>query len=186
MIMKKGQFFMAAAIFLILVFYMGITPYIETFYSGPSVEEELSDLYENIRTEFPRAFNLALKTASPAEALSNFTVFTRNITTGRGANYRCLWIFTENESGDLNVTVGNFFDSALNITLNVSGDVSELDVKKSGIASRLFSSPPSEFTLYLSFNSTESNLLLEKYKANLYLVLEMSKGYDKIAGDLTA
>lgn len=186
MIMKKGQFFMAAAIFLILVFYMGMAPYIETFYSGPSMEEEMSSLYENIQREFPRAFNLALDTDSPAEALSNFTLFAKNATMRRGADYRCLWLFTENRSGDLNVTVGNFFGSGLEVILNVSGDVETLTVGSDRFSSHLFSSPPSEFELSLSFNNTESNLLLEKYKANLYLVMEMSRGSDKIAGDITA
>jgi hypothetical protein len=89
-------------------------------------------------------------------------------------------------SDNLNVTVLNFMGSDENVTLNVSGDVDTVYVQQGSLNSSLFTSPPPEFTLILNFNTTEKNVLLEKYKANLYSVLEIRKGDEKITGEIKA
>ncbi len=182
---KKGQYFLLSSFFLILLFYAGIAIYFSPS-SMTSASGDLPHLFENIESEYPRAFNFGMKASSPAATLANFTGLAKNLTTGRGAAFRALWMVTENASDDLNVTVGNWLGSAITITLNVSGDVKVISVSDGSTNSTLFTSPPSEFALALSFNTDQKNLLLEKYKANLYLLLEMEKGEDKIAGEIKA
>lgn len=184
--MKKGQFFLVGAFFLILIFYMGISVFLSPSYGGMSVGEDLENLFDNIENEYPRALNFGLNESSPVQTLVNFTDFAVNITKGRGSELRTLWLVTENVSDDLKITVGNFLGYPATVSLNVSGDVKEVNVDNGETSPSLFTSPPSEFELRLNFNTTGKNLLLEKYKANLYLILEMTKGNDKIAGEIKA
>ena len=105
---------------------------------------------------------------------------------GRGLDLNVFWIVTQNVSDNLNVTVGNFLGYDIHVTLNVSGSIKELDVENGKTNSEFFTSPPSEFELGLNFNTTQKNLLLEKYKANIYFILEMRKGDEKITGETKA
>ncbi len=182
----KGQFFLVGAFFLILLFYMGISAYLSPSYVSTSTREGISDLFENIESEYPRAFNFGLNGSEPVKTLVNFTDYAIDIMKGRGLGLEVLWLVTENSSGDLNVTVGNFLGYYTTFTLNVSGDVKEFGIGNGDTDSLLFTSPPSEFGLGLNFNTTEKNLLLEKYKANLYSVLGMRKGEDMITGEIKA
>lgn len=182
----KGQFFLVGAFFLILLFYMGISAYLSPSYVSTSTREGISDLFENIESEYPRAFNFGLNASEPVKTLVNFTDYAIDIMKGRGLGLEVLWLVTENSSGDLNVTVGNFLGYYTTFTLNVSGDVKEFGIGNGDTDSLLFTSPPSEFGLGLNFNTTEKNLLLEKYKANLYSVLGMRKGEDMITGEIKA
>jgi hypothetical protein len=50
----------------------------------------------------------------------------------------------------------------------------------------IFSPADSELDVSIAFNSTEKELLLEKYKANIYFLLELSRGDDVIRGDFSA
>ncbi len=182
----KGQFFLVGVFSLILLFYMGISAYLSPSYAGAVTEEGISNLFDNIENEYPRAFNFGLNVSEPVETLINFTDFAMNITKGRGFDPEFLWLITENVSDDLNITVGNFLGYSAYVNLNVSGNTKVIYVNKGDTNSSLFASPPSEFELRLSFNTTEKNLLLEKYKANLYLILELKKGEDKITGEIKA
>ena len=182
----KGQFFLVGAFFLILLFYIGISAYLSPSFAGAVAEEGISNLFDNIENEYPRAFNFGLNVSEPVETLVNFTDFSMNITEGRGSDLRVLWLTTENISDNLNVTAGNFLGYPAYVNLNVSGDTKAVYVNNGDMNSSLFTSPPSEFELRLSFNTTEKNLLLENYKANLYVILEMTSGEDKITGEIKA
>jgi hypothetical protein len=182
----KGQFFLIGAFLLLTLFYLGISAYMTPSYSHPVMKGETENLFTNILDEYPAALNLGLNSTGGAAALADFSLVAINATRSRGASLKALWILTENASDDLNVTVGNFLGAAVNVTLNVSGSMSSFEVADKATKSVTFVLPPSEFQLRASFNTTEKNLLLEKYKANLYVILEMRKGNDRIAGETTA
>ncbi len=181
----KGQFFLIGAFLLIMMFYVGISLY---FSPSHSVQggHQISDLSENILAEYPRAFNFGMNSSSPSQVLANFTGLAVNLTGQRNAELKVLWIITQNVSDDLNVTAGNFLGYPAEITLNVSGEVKNLYVGSGAVNSTLFASPPSEFELRANFNTTEKNLLLEKFKANLWVLLEISDGGNKAAGEIKA
>lgn len=182
----KGQFFLVGAFLLILLFYMGISAYLSPSFAGVLAGEGISNLFDNIENEYPRAFNFGLDASEPVETLVDFTDFAMSMTSGRGYDLGVLWLVTENVSDDLNVTIGNFLGYPTDVNLNVSGETGAIHVSDGNTNSLLFTSPPSEFELALSFNMTEKNLLLEKYKANLYVILEMRRGEDKITGEIKA
>ena len=181
----KGQFFLVGAFLLIVMFYIGISVYITPSFAKPSLKESTENLFDNIKNEYPRALNLGLS-GSHVQAMEDFTNFAANLTRKMNADLRVLWVITENVSDNLNVTVGNFFGSDHYVTINVSGEVKVMHVPDSGINSTLFTSTPAEFRLGLNFNTTQKNVLLEKYKVNLYSILEMAKGTDRITGEIKA
>jgi hypothetical protein len=184
--MMKGQFFLVGALLFILMFYLGFSLFLSPSHTSPVMGNGISDLFDNIENEYPRALNFGLNVSKPVDTLANFTDFAINITEGRGSHLRAFWLVTENVSDDLNITAGNFLGFSIDVTLNVSGVTKVMYVDNGNTNSSLFTSPPSEFELGLNFNTTEKNLLLEKYKANLYLILEMRKGEDLIVGETKA
>jgi hypothetical protein len=179
----KGQFFLLAAFFLLLAFYLGVSAHLSPTFAKPEIGSDISGLFANIEGEYPRVANFGLASSDAAAALADFSMLAANLTDAQGAELKVLWILTENEGGDLNVTVGNFLGSARNVTLNVSGDIAYVLVNDGEVDSAIFASPPSEFSLRLNFNTGEKNLLLEREKANLYTFIEMSKGNDVIRGE---
>ncbi|MCX6817618.1 MAG: hypothetical protein NTU57_02050 [Candidatus Aenigmarchaeota archaeon] len=182
----KGQFFLIGAFLILLLFYIGISTFFAPAYSQKGIKGEMANFFSNVRDEYPAALNLGLNSTGGAQALVNFTGIVVNASKSRGATLATLWILTQNSSDNLNVTIGNYMGTALNVTLNVSDSLSTLEIGDGETASVVFASPLSELAFRASFNTTEKNLLLEKYKTNLYVFLDMRKGSDKITGETVA
>ncbi len=184
--MRKGQFFLVGAFSLAILFFVGISSQISP--EGIVFPEirAVSSLFDNVRNEYPRAANLGLNESEPVGRLTNFTNFVESKTKERGIEFSLLFVLTQNVSDNLNVTVGNFLGYPIDIELNVSGAVENLQVSDGGTDSNLFSNPPETFSLGISFNTTEKNLLLEKRKANLYFILDMRKGDNIIKGEVVS
>ncbi|NIP40475.1 MAG: hypothetical protein GTN39_03065 [Candidatus Aenigmarchaeota archaeon] len=172
----KGQFFLASAFALAILFFIGISSQITPGSVVTAETTSLELLSDNVKSEYPKVANLGLNESDPVRILMNFTEFVERKTRERGAEFSFLFVLTQNVSDDLNVTVGNYIGYTVNIELNVSGDSETLSVPDMGTDSELFSNPPESFELEISFNTTEKNLLLEKRKANFYFILEMRKG----------
>jgi len=181
---KKGQFFLASTFALAVLFYAGISFQISP--GGISFTEisSLESLFDNVRDEYPKVANLGLNESYPIEILTNFTEFVESKTRERGGELSLVLFLTQNVSDDLNVTIVNYLGYPITADLNVSGDSEILYVPDRGNNSKLFPDPPETFTLGISFNTTEKNLLLEKRKANLYFILEMRKGENIIRGEV--
>lgn len=186
MVRRKGQFFLIGAFFMIIVFYTGISAFISPSFMEPSMGETTGKIFENIKNEYPRAFNLGMDGSDAAGTLVGFTGFVRNVSRARNSQLAVLWVVTQNVSDDLNVTLGNFLGYAGEFVVNVSGDAKTIHVGDGETNSTLFASPPSTFELILNFNTQQNNVLLSKYKSNLYAVLEMTVGSDKVTGEIKA
>lgn len=180
----KGQFFLATAFALAILFYMGLSSQISPAGVSEPGTGSINYLFENVRDEYPRVVNLGLNESDVVGILTNFTEFAGGKTRERGGEFSLFFVLTRNASNDVNVTVGNYLGYPVNVDLNVSGDSEVLYVPDSGTNSELFSSPPESFTLGINFNTTEKNLLLEKRKANLYFILEVKKGGNIIKGEV--
>jgi hypothetical protein len=180
----KGQFFLATAFALAILFYIGLSSQLSP--EGVSAPEtgSINSLFDNVRNEYPRVANLGLDGSDVVGILKNFTEFAEEKTGERGGEFSLLLVLTRNVSDDVNVTVINYMGYEANLGLNVSGDSKEIYVPDGGVSYELFTDPPESFTLGINFNTTEKNLLLEKRKANLYFILEMRKGGNIIRGDV--
>jgi hypothetical protein len=181
----KGQYYLISVFFLILFFYIGLRAYI-----SPSItlisSDELTNFFDNVKSEYTRSFNLGMKDEKAISSLSNFTLFVKNVANKRNMKLKTFWMVTENVSNMLNITVGNYFEEPIGVTINVSGESVSIDLDNEEIKSVIFSDVPSEFSLRLGFNNKESNLLLEKYKANLYVFLDLERGEEKLKGEIKA
>ena len=181
---RKGQFFLLGAFILAVLFFVGISTRISPgSISFPKINP-LETLFDNVEDEYARALNLGLNESRPVEVLTNFTEFVEEKLAERGGELSLLFILTENVTDDVNVTVGNYLGYPVSIALNVSGVTKTIDVPDRETGYAMFSDPPETFTLKVSFNTTEKNLLLEKRKVNLYYILEMRKGENIIKGDM--
>lgn len=180
----KGQFFLAVAFSLAVVFFVGISSQISPESISFPRMSSLNHLFDNIENEYPRVANLGLNESSPVKTLTNFTEFAKNKTRERRGVFSLIFVLTQNVSDDVNVTVGNYLGYPINASLNVSGVSENLSVSDSGTNSTLFSDPPESFTLGISFNTTEKNLLLEKRKVSLYFILEIRKEGNIIRGEV--
>ncbi len=180
----KGQFFLAATFTLAIVFFIGLSSQISPANISVPRTASITYLMDNVKSEYPRAANLGLNESKIIETLASFTEFVKEEAKGRGVSFSAIFVLTENVSNNLNVTVGNFLGYATNVSLNVSGEAKNLYIVDAGANSTIFSSPPEAFTLGISFNTTEKNLLLEKYKANLYVILELRKGGNIVKGEV--
>lgn len=170
---------------MILIFYLGISAYLHNI-GLTRPDYEFQNFIENVKNEYPRAFNLGLNNSMPIETLYNFTIWCKEISENRGINLKILWIVTWNVSEDLNVTVGNFMGYKENLTIEISGEKKDIVIDDGKINSLFFEEPPSNFSLKINFNTKEKNVILEKHKFNIYLFLEAEKNGDKIVEEIKA
>ncbi|MBN2042257.1 MAG: hypothetical protein JW754_00460 [Candidatus Aenigmarchaeota archaeon] len=179
----KGQFFLIIAFMLIILFYIGISVYL----SPPGISETLSNdidfIINNIENEYPVAFNLGINESDGPGRVINFTIFARNLLKERNIELYSMIFFTESTGSNVNVTVANFLEEPEYVSVGISGDDRILYVQNGSVNSTIFTDPADIFTLDIIFNSIQKNLLLGKYKSNLYFYTELKKGYDIIVGE---
>ena len=178
----KGQFFLIFAFMLIIMFYIGISVYL----SPPGVSETLSNdidfIIRNIENEYPVAFNIGLNESDGIGRTTNFTVFARGLLNERNIDMYSILFFTESVGSNVNVTVANYLEGNEYVSVGISGDDRILYIQNGSVNSTVFANPSDVFTLDITFNSIQKNLLLGKYKSNLYFYTELKKGYDIIVG----
>jgi len=176
----KGQFFLIAGLLLALMFFAGL-PTAGTLVQTP-VAADLKYAYENIEYEFARALNLGLNESDQIDTLKNFTVFMTNSLSTRSIALDTLWAVSEgNTSSMINVTVGNFLASAVNVTLNLTDaggthTITYMDVPKDSANWTEFHSVTSDFNLTLAFNDDSGTVEWERDKVNIYALVNMTRG----------
>ncbi len=179
----KGQFFLIFSFMLIIIFYIGISVYL----SPPGVSETLSNdidfIIRNIENEYPVAFNIGLNESDGIGKTINFTIFARNLLKERNIDMYSILFFTELNGNDVSVTVANYLEESEYVSVGIAGDDRILYVQNGSMNSTVFIDPAEIFTLDITFNSIQKNLLLGKYKSNLYFYTELKKGYDIIVGE---
>ncbi len=164
----KGQFIIIGSLLLCIFFYVSVSPLLKPKNIIVSPYETINYFYKNIEEEYPHALNIGLNKSNEVAYLVNFTYFVKNVSKEHYTDFGILWIMIKNESGDLNITAGNFMDKHIEILLNVSGTAKNMSLNEDSVNSTVFTSVPSEFNLTLRFNNTEKKLLLEKDKVNFY------------------
>lgn len=179
----KGQFFLIGAFIIIILLYTGITAYISPEGFSGGAPHEITFLLGNLLNEYPRALNYGENQSSGIESLVNFTLFARNVTKERNMDLYSLWIVTENVSDDLNVTVGNFQGDTLDVVIRVDSEENRLTVQNGGLNWTTFTGPSEVFSLNVSFNNEEKNLILGKRKLNLYYTVGLESEDDLMVGE---
>lgn len=178
----KGQFFLLGAILLAILFFIGM-PLFTPLITNPS--EDLPFLSNNLKNEFPVAFNLGLNQSNEEAILTNFTHFVNATLYDKLVNFTGLWVLARNTSASVNLTVGNFMG---NTTINFStgSTTIHLYVQANHSNSTTLPSPGSIYNLSIVFQ--EKNFTTEwlRDKANLYLFYHLTRGEDEIQEEFTA
>lgn len=177
---RKGQFFLIGGLLLAVIFFMGLPkPYP---LAQQPVVEDLKYVYENLETEFPRALTLGLNSTAAIDTLQNFTRFIDSTLESRYMGFDSLWVVSRgNTSIMINVSVGNFLAANVNITLNLTdaggtSTIQYINVTANRTNSIEFHSVTSDFNLSISYNSETETLVWERDKANIYALINLTRG----------
>lgn len=178
----KGQFFVLGALLLASLFFIGlpITGYIIT-----TASDDLNYFSLNIESEFPHALNLVIDDGD-IEKLSDFSTFIDNQLTQRNAVFKNLWVITEGQGNDVNVSMGNFLDEDITIVLNISNTIEMLFMPSGSVDSVMFYGVPARFTLRVTFPEVDRELDFQRDKINLFSFFSLSRGDDVLRKEVVA
>jgi len=175
----KGQFFLIAGLLMCVMFFMGL-PKPDPL-QGPVVED-LKYIYENIETEFSYALTLGLNQSTTIDTMKNFTNFTYTSLSARLVGFDSLWVVSEgNTSTIINVSVGNFLNEEVNVTLTLtraSGTtaIEYINVTKNSTNSTEFHAVTSDFNLTIAFKAESKTVEWERDKVNIYALINLTRG----------
>ena len=182
----KGQYFLVISLLFAAMFFSAIYTFISPESIIESEHRDVYYFYKSILKEYPYAFDDGINRSNINNYLVNFTVTSKNVAREGNMNMYALWLYTINRSSDINVTIGNFMNDTLNVTLNLSGDVKIVHVEKNSINSTVFTNPADKFNLTVTFYNIQTNLLLGKYKYNFYSYVEVGRRRALFKGDVIA
>jgi hypothetical protein len=174
----KGQFFIVGALIIVILLFIGL-PIIRPLLLNPS--EDMKLLADNVEKELPYALNLGLKTNTPVSSLLNFTRFVDRVLTERDVTFSSLWIISQNSTGGVNITIGNFLPSNTTVTLGLT----TVFVPTNSTNSTELSASE-KFNLTISFEGRQKTVEWLRKKTNLYAYLEFQRGENIIKEELVA
>lgn len=183
----KGQYFLISGIILTTLFYIGF--YLTNTSSLLTLSFESDDMkyiLYNVEDEYPRVFNFGINDSDITGYLSDYTLFTKDTLSGNLINFTSLWIYTINESDDLNITAGNFLGYDTIVSINISGTVRNISVGNEDTNSTLFPSPGESFNVTVSFNTNEKKLSMLRDKYNIYAYMQLKRMDEIVKGGIQA
>jgi hypothetical protein len=181
----KGQFFLLGAILLCSLFFIGL-PTSQVLIDTPS--HDLDYVLQNLEKEFPHALNLGLDDGNPRQVMENFTSWTRGLAKGFFMNLSSVWIFAQGDpsTGNVTISVGNYMGSDMSIELYLDSEHKSLFVQDGDSDSVTYSSVGSSYDLSVTFGAGAKNLLWQRDKANLFVLIELLRGDDLARKEIIA
>jgi len=174
----KGQFFLIAGLLLCIMFFMGL-PKPEPL-QEPTIED-IKYVYENIERDFSHALTLGLNESAAIDTMKNFTNFTYITLSARYIGFDSLWVISEgNTSTIINVSVGNFLDNEVNVTLTLTrasgtSTIKYVNATKNSANSTEFHTVTSDFNLTIAYNDESKTVEWERDKVNLYALVNLTR-----------
>ena len=140
--------------------------------------EDITVFTDNLRKDLPMSLNFGLNEGLGTQTLENFTDYTQRTIRGHYINYSLLWVVTESLPGpEINVTVGNYWGTDMEVNLTVNGNTIPVSVPKNSTGSVQFSSVPVPFfTLSVAFGNERRSVDFAKEKVNLYSLIQLKRG----------
>jgi hypothetical protein len=180
----KGQYFLIGAVILSSLFFLALP--LSTQVSR-SESGDFSYISDNLKSEFPHAVNLGIKSGNPPQTLSAFTGVVRDSLKERFVDSGFLWIVSIGQgTSEITVYTGNFLGSTEEITLTVGSDQRTFTLSDSSYSSQIFdpvSSP--NFDISLSFQGEQKTFTWKRDKANLYVFSLIQRNQDIAKLDIT-
>ncbi len=179
----KGQFFLIGAVFICALLFFGISPVIKIT-NAPA--EDMSILGENLQRELPHALNIGINSSEPLNTLYNFTGFSRDTVMSRGIDIDAMWVIFIPEDGSMNVSAGNFMDSAKTFGINVSGTHTDIYVAIDAVNSSVFPVSGPTFDVTVTFDSDVTQATLLTNKTGMYSVIALERGENTVRKEILA
>jgi hypothetical protein len=180
---RKGQFFIIGAIFICVLLFFGIAPTIQI---TESTADDMTMLADNLQKEMPHALNIGINSSDPTGTLYNFTEFSENAVAERGVDLDVFWVVFSPMEDSVNVSAGNFMDTARTIGVNVSGTYKDLYVGTDAVNSTVFAVTGYTFEVRLGIDGEETRATLLSNKTSIYSAISMERGDDIVRKELLA
>ena len=182
----KGQFFIAGALGLCVMFYAGFSmiPVLTS-----SETRNLEGLSDNLETEIPKALNLILLDSGSPSELGVFMDFLQSRTADRYLTMDSVWIVTSPDPGnpgDVDVSVGNHFGTTQQVRVEVDGDVRTLNLNSGSSTTYSLSGISQDMDVSASFSGRSWSGTIPRDKTNMYCYLGLSRNQDFIAKEIVA
>jgi hypothetical protein len=178
----RGQFFILGAVLICAIFFIGLPLY------GPQVQSYRKDLTfvsDNLESEFPKAFNLALNASGGIANFEDFSRFAGGTLAGQNVKFRALWLVTQPDGTGVQVTVGNFMGQSQALSITVDGNGQNFDIPDNSTQSAFF--PSSEnFQMSIQFPGHSKTGTWVRDKVNLYAFAEIARGSDNVIEEIEA
>jgi hypothetical protein len=182
----KGQFFIAGALGLCVMFYAGFSM-IPALTSGDT--RNLEALSDNLEAEIPRALNLIILDSGNPSELGDFMDFLQTSTSDRYLTMDSVWIVTSpnpGNPGDVDVTVGNHFGTTQEIQAEVDGNLRALNLNLGTSTTYSLSGVSQDMNVSVVFSGRSWSGTLSRDKTNLYCYLGLSRNQDFVVKEIVA
>jgi hypothetical protein len=180
---RKGQFFMIGAVFICALLFFGIAPSIRV--TNPH-SDDMDFLAANLQREMPHALNTGINSSDPLGVLYNFTEFSENALSGRGIDLGAVWVVFIPGGGTVNVSAGNFMDSAETVGINVSGTYNDLYVGSGAVNSTTFDISGYTFYAEVTADGEDMKATMLSNKTSIYSVISLERGEKVVRKELLA
>ncbi|MBI4020834.1 MAG: hypothetical protein HY369_01185 [Candidatus Aenigmarchaeota archaeon] len=174
---------MLGAVLLAIVFFIGI-PFAQVAFTAPT--KDLPFLANNLRLEYPAAYNLGLNKSQSVAVLSNFTRFVNATLADKLVNFTAFWLVSVNASTNLNITAGNFLGGNATILLTIGSASTNLSVQTNSTNTTLFTAPGATFNLTIQAGGFTETVQWLRDKANLYVFFELRRNADTVREEIIA
>ena len=179
----KGQFFIIGALFVSVLLFMGMSPYVGITRTGT---DDIERLGSNLAKEFPHALNIGINSSDAIGTLFNFTDFSISAAGKRRIETTCYWLVFRPGSSGLNVSAGNFMGGPLSFLIDVGGTVKALDVGTSSVNSTTFSVGSDSYNASVTLDGETSSFTLLTNKANIIGVITLDRAGNVISKEILA
>lgn len=179
----KGQFFLWGALLLVIAFFIGSVGLTQKIIVTES--DDMSFYSDNIKKEIPKALNFGLNESNGTSTLVDFSRFLDSVLAERMIKYSSIWLVSEKNDTGVDITVGNFLDKNITITLNISTTSKNLFVKDNSTNKTTFTSVNPSFTLKIEYDGTTKTLNWNRDKVNLYVRYNLTRGKKRIIEEIT-
>lgn len=179
----KGQFFILGAVFICALLFSGVSPIIRI---TETPTDDMNVLGRNLQKELPHALNIGMNSSEPLGVLYNFTDFSRDTVMSRGIDLDVLWVVFMPEDGSMNVSAGNFMDSAKTIGINISGTYGDLYVGSDEVNSSVFAVSGSVFDVTVTIDSDVTQATLLTNKTSMYSTISLQRGQNIVRKEILA
>ena len=181
----KGQFFIAGALSLCVIFFLGLPALVIVSSTDTS---DLVTLSDNLEKELPHSMNIAVRDSGNPADIGAFLDFIRTGTDDRLLDMEILWVVVvpdESNPGDIDVHAGNWLGRQESVTTSIDSQDASLELDDREIDSASLSGVSQEYDMAISFGGRSWTGTFPRDKTSMYVYLSLERGTERIVKDIS-